>query len=156
MSGRGYVSFLLLTIAWLAGSIILYDAAYLYHLGSAIVWWGLIVMTLATGYYLIQEAPAARVTGWLRRDFALNLVLFLALLFAILDAASRFQILGLRTAGWTALAAAAIHPIAVDWPHLRHHRADPAGSPVPQYIPPACIAIDWTLAVILLGGLLLL
>jgi hypothetical protein len=153
MSGRGYFFFLLLTLAWLTASVRFYGNVYGFGLATAFIWWGLLVMLVATAYYLVQEAPAARVTGWLKRDLVFNAVLFLLLLATILDALNRFQYLSLRAAGWVAFAAAALHPVAVDWPHLRHHRADPAGSPVPQYVPPACVAIDWTLGALLLIGL---
>lgn len=153
MSRRAHFMFLLLTVAWLTAAVHFHGNVFGFGLASALVWWGLIVMTIATGYYLIQVAPAARVTAWLKRDFAINLVLFLVLLLTILEAINRFQWLGMRAAGWIVFTAAALHPLAVDWPHLRHHRADPAGSPVPQYVPPACLAIDWTLAALLLIGL---
>lgn len=153
MSRRAYGGFLLLTLAWLAAAALVYGARYL---DEAIVWWGLLVMLVAAGYYLIQEAPAARVTGWLRRDLAINALLFLALLFAILDGSFRFPVLGLRAAGWTAFAAAALHPLLVDLPHRRHHAVAPDLSPVPMYVPPACLWIDWTLAVLVGVGQLLL
>ena len=156
MSRRAFLAFLLLTVAWLGAWVVAYDVVYGFHLATAIIWWGLIVMLIATGYYAIQEAPAARVTGWLRRDLAINIVLLLALLFAILDGVNRFQHLSLRAAGWFAAAAALLHPLVVDLPHRRHHRRDPAGSPVPQYVPPACVAIDWTVAALVLAALLLL
>ena len=49
-----------------------------------------------------------------------------------------------------------VHPVLVDQPHANHHREDPAGSPVPQYLPPACAWIDWLTAALLLGALFLL
>jgi hypothetical protein len=55
-----------------------------------------------------------------------------------------------------AFGAALLHPVLVDRAHHRHHREDPAGSPVPQYLPPACMWIDWTVAGLVLLGILLL
>ena len=72
MSRRAYVAYLLLTAAWLAGAAFLYPIPYPWFVANAIVWWGLLTMAIATGYYIIQEAPAARVTGWIRRDFLVN------------------------------------------------------------------------------------
>lgn len=156
MSKRAYGAFLLLTVAWTAAAALAYEVPYGWLLANALIWWGLVVMAIATGYYLIQEAPAARVSPWLKRDFAINLVLLLAVLFAILDGAAGWRRLGLDVGGWIAFGAAVLHPLAVDLPHKSHHEIDPAGSPVPQYVPPACLWIDWTLAGILLGALLLL
>ncbi|MGH7571243.1 MAG: hypothetical protein ACREMK_05310 [Gemmatimonadota bacterium] len=156
MIRRSYVVFLLLTVAWLVASVQVYGRSYAFDLTAALVWWGLLVMLLAAGYYLIEEAPAARVTGWLKRDLAINTILFLILLFAILDGINGHRWLGLRGAGGIAFGAALLHPVLVDRPHLRHHRHDPAGSPVPQYVPPVCVWIDWTLAGLVLGGMLLL
>ncbi len=113
-------------------------------------------MTMAAVYYVIQEAPAARVTGWLLRDLAINVVLLLVLLLTLLDAIEGSVVLDLRGAGWVALATSFLHPILVDAPHRRHHRADPAGSPVPQYLPDACVAIDWTLTALVVGALVVL
>lgn len=156
MGRRSYAVFLLLTVAWMAASALAYDVPYGWRMASAAIWWGLVVMVVATGYYMIQVAPAARVTPWLRRDFLVNAVLFLAIAFAILDGSNAWRYTSLRTAGWIALAAAALHPLVTDLPHKRHHEKDPAGSPVPQYVPPACLWIDWTLAALLLAALLLL
>ncbi|MGH7557201.1 MAG: hypothetical protein ACREMD_05400 [Gemmatimonadota bacterium] len=156
MIRRSYLVFLLLTLAWLVAGVQFYGRSYAFDLAAALVWWGLLVMFLAAGYYLIQVAPAARVTAWLRRDLAINAVLFLVLLGTILDGINGHRWLSLRGAGWVAFGAALLHPILVDRPHHRHHRGDPGGSPVPQYVPPGCLWIDWTLAVLVLGGLLLL
>jgi hypothetical protein len=156
VSRRAYGAFVVLTAAWLAASAWLYPIPYGWFVAGAIVWWGLLVMLIATSYYLIQEAPAARVTGWIRRDLAINLILFLALLAAALEGLGGYQRLSLSVVGWIAFAAAVIHPVAVDLPHRRHHRLDPAGSPVPQYVPPACIWIDFTVAALLLVALLVL
>lgn len=156
MSLRSYLLVVILSLTWVAGALKFYGLAYGFHLGTVIVWWGLLAMTIASAYYAIQEAPAARVSGWLRRDLVLNVALLLILLATILDGVNRFRYLSPRSAAWIAFAVAAIHPVAVDWPHLRHHRADPAGSPIPQYVPPACIAIDWTLAAYMLLAIALL
>lgn len=156
MSRRAYAAFLVLTIGWIATSALAYDVPYGWLVADAIVWWGLVVMTIATGYYLIQEGPAARTRSWVRRDFAINGALLVVLLFLIMDGATGWRYASLRVAGWTAFAVAAVHPLAVDLPHRGRHADDPAGSPVPQYVPPACVWIDWTLAALLLGALLLL
>lgn len=156
MIRRAYLGFLLLTLVWLAAGIGVYGRFYGFDVATAIVWWGLLVMLMAAAYYLIQEAPAARVSGWLRRDLAVNAVLLAVLLFAILDGVNRYRWLGLRGAGWVAFGAAFLHPLLVDRPHQRRHREDPAGSPVPQYVPPACLWIDWTLAGLVVLGILLL
>lgn len=155
MSQRSYTVFLALTVAWLLAATRLYGGAYGFSLVVALVWWTLLVMLVATGAYVILDAPAARVTGWLRRDLALNAVGFLIVLFVLMDGIHGFRHLGLDGAGWIAFAVAALHPVAVDWPHRRHHADDPAGSPVPQYVPGPCVAIDWTLAGFVLGGLIL-
>lgn len=156
MTRRAYLAFLVLTLVWLMAGVQLYGRSYGFDLARALVWWGLLVMFLASGYYVIQEAPAARVSGWLRRDLGINAVLLLVLLFAILDGVSGNRWLGLRGAAWIAFGAALLHPILVDRPHGRHHRDDPAGSPVPQYVPPVCLWIDWTVAALVLGGMLLI
>ena len=156
MSRRAYSAFLLLTAGWIAAAAWLYPAPYGWFVAGALVWWGILVMLIATGYYLIQEAPAARVTGWIRRDLAINLVLLLALLAAALEGLGGYRRLSLPAVGWIAFAAAIVHPIAVDWPHRRHHRLDPAGSPVPQYVPPACIWIDFSVAALVLLAVLIL
>jgi hypothetical protein len=152
---RAYLSFLLLTLAWLVAGVVVYDRAYGFHLAKASIWWALLIMLIAAGYYLIQELPAARVSGWLRRDLAINALLFLILLATILDGINGHVLLGLEGAGWVAFGAALLHPVLVDRAHHRHHRDDPAGSPVPQYLPPACWWIDWTVALLVLGGILL-
>ena len=156
MIRRAYLAFLLLTVAWLMAGVVVYDRAYGFHLAKASIWWGLVIMLIAAGYYLIQEAPAARVSGWLRRDLAINAVLFLVLLATILDGVNGHVRLGLEGAGWVAFGTALLHPALVDRAHHRHHREDPAGSPVPQYVPPACVWIDWTLALLVLLGIQLL
>lgn len=156
MGRRSYIVFWVLTIAWMAASALAYEMRYGWFVASALVWWGLVVMTIAGAYYAIQEAPAARVTGWVKRDLAINAAIFLVSLFLILDGVNGYPHTSLRTAGWIVFAEAAIHPLAVDLPHRRRHRVDPAGSPVPQYVPPACLWIDWTLAGLLLVALLLL
>ena len=156
MSKRAYGAFLLLTLGWTAAVALAYEVPYGWLLANGLIWWGLVVMAIAAAYYLIQEAPAARVAGWLKRDFAINGTVLLATLFAILDGAAGWRYLGLEAAGWIALVAAVVHPLAVDLPHKRRHETDPAGSPVPQYVPPACLWIDWTLAAIVAGALWLL
>lgn len=155
MSRRSYFVFLALTVVWMTAAVLAYDVPYGWFVASAIVWWGLLVMAIATGYYAIQVAPAARVTPWLRRDLAINGALFLAVAFAILDGANGWRYASPATAGWIAFGVAAIHPLAVDLPHKSHHERDPAGSPVPMYVPPACLWIDWTLAALLLAGQIL-
>lgn len=156
MSRTAYVVFLVLTAAWILAAERLYGGATGFTLKLAIVWWALVVMAIAAGYYIVQEAPAARVTGWLRRDLAWNGLLLAVLLYAILDGTAAFPTLGLAGAGWIGFAAALLHPVLVDGAHLRHHRRDPAGSPVPQYVPPTCFLVDWTLAAIVLVALLAL
>jgi hypothetical protein len=113
-------------------------------------------MLMATAYYGLQELPAARVTGWLKRDLAINFALFLLVAFTLLDGIQGSIVLGLRASGAIAFLAAFVHPVLVDQPHANHHRADPAGSPVPQYLPPACMWIDWLTAALLLAALFLL
>jgi hypothetical protein len=151
------VAYVVLTVAWLATGIALAPGmAYPYTVARLSIWWGLLVMLMATAYYAIQEAPAARVTGWIRRDLAINFALFLVVAFTLLDGIQGSIVLGLRASGAIAFFAAFVHPVLVDQPHANHHRADPAGSPVPQYLPPACLWIDWLTAALLLGALLLL
>lgn len=156
MTSRAYVAFLLLSAGWIAGAALAYEMPYGWRMAEAVIWWGLIVMAMATAYYLIQEAPAARAKAWLKRDSAVNAALLLAVLFAMLDGVAGWSRLGLDGAGWVALAAAFLHPLAVDLPHRSHHESDPAGSPVPRYVPPVCVWIDWTLAALLAGALFLL
>lgn len=156
MIRRSYAVFLLATAAWMTAAALAYPLPYGWYVASAAIWWALIVMTIATGYYVIQVAPAARVTPWLARDFLINTALLLALLFALLDGSMGWRYLSLPTAGWIAFGAAALHPLAVDLPHKGHHERDPAGSPVPQYLPPACLWIDWTTAALVLGAQVLL
>ncbi|MCK5439228.1 MAG: hypothetical protein KAI97_04755 [Gemmatimonadetes bacterium] len=153
---RPYIAFLVLTLLWLGAAVVIYGNAYAYTVTSAIVWWALLVMLIATAYYIIQDAPAAQVIDWLRRDLIVNATIFLVLLFVILDASAGFRITNVRTAGWTGFAAAALHPIVVDWPHRKQHQEGLAGSPVPKYVPDACLAIDWTLAGLVLVALLVL
>ena len=100
--------------------------------------------------------PAARVTGWIRRDLAINFGLFLLVAFTLLDGIQGSIVFDLRVAGAIAFFAAFVHPVLVDQPHANHHRADPAGSPVPQYMPPACLWIDWLTAALVLAALFLL
>jgi hypothetical protein len=153
---RPYIAFLVLTLLWLVAAVVIYGNAYAYTVTSAVVWWALLIMLIAAGYYIIQDAAAAQVIEWLRRDLIVNATIFLVLLFAILDASAGFRITNVRIAGWIGFAAAALHPIAVDWPHRKQHRDSLAGSPVPKYVPDACLAIDWTLAGLVLVALLVL
>jgi hypothetical protein len=151
------VGFVVLTVAWLAIGIALAPGmAYGYTVARLSIWWGLLVMLMATAYYAIQEAPAARVTRWVRRDLALNAGLFFLVAFTLLDGIQGSIVLNLRASGAIAFFVAFVHPVLVDQPHANHHRADPAGSPVPQYLPPACLWIDWLTAALVLGALLLL
>ena len=156
MSRRAYGAYLVLTAAWIAAAGFFYPNVYGWFVAGAVIWWVLITMVIATGYYAIQEAPAARVTGWLRRDLLVNGALFVVLCAAMLEGLGGYRRLSLTGVGWIAFAAAVIHPLAVDLPHRRHHRVDPAGSPVPQYVPPACLWIDATAALLVLGAILLL
>ena len=157
MTRVSVLAFVVLTAAWLAAGIALAPGtAYGYTVARLAIWWGLLVMLMATAYYAIQEAPAARVTGWLKRDLAVNGVLFLLVAFALVDGIQGSIVLNLRSTGAIAFFVAFVHPVLVDQPHAKHHRADPAGSPVPQYLPPACMWIDWLTAALLLGALLLL
>jgi hypothetical protein len=151
---RPYAAFLSLTLLWLGAAVAVYGNAY--TLMSAIVWWALLIMLIATAYYVIQDAAAARVIAWLRRDLIVNAVIFLVLLFAILDATAGFRFIDVRIAGWIGFGAAALHPVVVDWPHRKQHRNNFAGSPVRKYVPDACLAIDWTLAGLVLAALLVL
>lgn len=153
---RPYLAFLGLTLLWLAAAAVVYGNAYAYTVTWVIVWWTLLIMLIATAYYVIQDAPAARVIDWLRRDLIVNAAIFLVLLFAILDATAGFRVIDVRIAGWIGFGAAVVHPVVVDWPHRKQHRNSLAGSPVPKYVPDACLAIDWTLAGLILAALLAL
>lgn len=137
--------------AWLAPGM-----TYGYTAARLAIWWALLVMLMATAYYAIQEAPAARVTRWLARDLAVNGFLFLVIAFTLLDGVQGSIVLDLRASGWIALVVALLHPAVTDRAHLLHHREDPAGSPVPQYVPPTCIWIDWTTAALAAAALFLL
>lgn len=157
MTRRSVIAFLVLTAAWLAAGIALSPGmAYGYSVARLSIWWGLLVMLIATAYYAIQEAPAARVTGWLKRDLAVNALLFLLVAFTLLDGVQGSIVLDLRASGAIAFFVAFVHPVLVDQPHSKRHRADPAGSPVPQYVPHACVWIDWLTAALLLAALFLL
>lgn len=157
MIRRGVVAYVVLTIAWLATGIALMPGmAYGYTVARLSIWWALLVMLMATAYYVMQEAPAARVTRWLRRDLAVNAALFFLVAFTLLDGIQGSIVLDLRASGAIAFFAAFVHPVLVDQPHANHHKADPAGSPVPQYIPPVCLWIDWLTAALVLGALFLL
>jgi hypothetical protein len=136
---RAVLAYLVLTAAWLGVGIAL-------------------VPGMAYGYTVARLSilPAARVSGWLRRDLAVNVLLFLVVAFALVDGIQGSIVLGLRSSGAIAFLVAFVHPVLVDQPHANHHRADPAGSPVPQYLPPACMWIDWLTAALLLGALFLL
>jgi hypothetical protein len=153
---RPYAAFLALTLLWLGAAVAIYGNGSANTVTSAIVWWALLVMLIATAYYVIQDAPAARVIDWVRRDLIVNALIFLVLLFAILDATAGFRVTDVRIGGWIGFGAAALHPVVVDWPHRKQHRNNLAGSPVPKYVPDACLAIDWTLAVLVLAALLVL
>jgi len=154
---RAVLGYVVLTAAWLAAGIALSPGmAYGYTVARLSIWWGLLVMLMATAYYAIQEWPAAWVTGWLKRDLAINVLLFLVVAFTLLDGIQGSIVLGLRASGAIAFLAAFVHPVLVDQPHAKHHREDPAGSPVPQYLPPACLWIDWLTAALLLVALFLL
>ena len=151
------VAFVVFTLAWLAAGVALTPGmAYGYTVARLSIWWALLVMMMATAYYVFQEAPAARVTGWIRRDLAINFGLFLLVAFTLLDGIQGSIVFDLRVAGAIAFFAAFVHPVLVDQPHANHHRADPAGSPVPQYMPPACLWIDWLTAALVLAALFLL
>lgn len=157
MIRRAVLYYVFLTAAWLAAGIALAPGmAYGYTVARLTIWWALLVMMMATAYYAIQELPAARVTGWLKRDIAINAFLFFVVAFTLLDGIQGSIVLGLRASGAIAFLVAFVHPVLVDQPHANHHREDPAGSPVPQYLPPACAWIDWLTAALLLGALFLL
>ena len=157
MIRRAVLAFLVLTAAWLGVGIALVPGMpYGHTVARLSIWWGLLVMLMATAYYAIQELPAARVSRWLRRDLVVNVLLFLVVAFALLDGIQGSIVLSLRASGAIAFLVAFVHPVLVDQPHASHHRADPAGSPVPQYLPPACMWIDWLTAALLLGALFLL
>ena len=157
MIRRSVVAFVVLTMAWLATGIALMPGmAYGYTVARLSIWWALLVMLMATAYYVMQEAPAARVTRWLRRDLAVNAALFFLVAFTLLDGIQGSIVFNLRSSGAIAFFVAFVHPVLVDQPHANHHKADPAGSPVPQYIPPVCLWIDWLTAALVLGALFLL
>lgn len=156
MSRRGYLLFLAFTSAWIAVSRYGYGEAAGLGVGSAIVWWGLLVMLIAAACYVIQDLPAARTTAWLKRDLLVNTLMLVVILLVVMDGLAGFRYSSVTAAGWVALGAAFLHPIVVDLPHLRRHRSDPGGSPMPQYVPPACLIIDWTLAGLVAVGLVLL
>ncbi len=157
MIRRAVLYYVVLTMAWLAAGIALTPGmAYGYTLARLSIWWGLLVMLMATAYYGIQELPAARVTGWLKRDLAINALLFVLVAFTLLDGIQGSIVFSLRASGAIAFLAAFVHPVLVDQPHANHHREDPAGSPVPQYLPPACWWIDWLTAALIVGSLFLL
>jgi hypothetical protein len=154
---RAVIAYVVITAAWLAAGIALTPGmAYGYTVARLSIWWGLLVMLMATAYYAIQELPAARVSGWIRRDLAINALLFAVVAFTLLDGIQGSIVLSLRSSGAIAFLAAFVHPVLVDQPHAKHHREDPAGSPVPQYLPPACLWIDWLTAAFILVALLLL
>ena len=134
--------------------MLLDDPVSPFHLARSLVWWGLIVMAIATAFYVIVDASRADV-GWIRRDLAVNVALLVVLLGVILDAASGFRVLNLRMAGWVAFVVATAHPLVADLPH-RRRGSEPDGSPAPHYVPGACLAIDWALAALLLVGLFVL
>lgn len=150
---RTGIGFLALTGVWVAVAVSVFGDVH--TVATAIIWWTLLIMAMAAAYYILQDRPAARVNGWIRRDLWINRVLFLVLMLAILDGTAGFGKLGWRGAGWIGFVAAFLHPLIVDRPHHHHHREDPAGSPVPQYIPPACLVIDWMLAALTLGAVVL-
>jgi hypothetical protein len=155
--GRSYAAFLALTAGWLVvGALLAPGDALGLTVARLAIWWALLVMLMATAYYTIQEAPAARVTRWILRDLAINVVLFLVVAFTLLDGIQGSIVLDLRASGWIALVVAILHPAVTDRAHLRRHREDPAGSPVPQYLPPACIWIDWTTAALVAVALALI
>lgn len=157
MIRRAVIYYIVLTVAWLAAGIALTPGvAYGYTVARLSIWWGLLVMLMATAYYAIQELPAARVTGWIKRDLAVNALLFFVVAFALLDGIQGSIVLDLRASGAIAFLVAFVHPVLVDQPHANHHRDDPAGSPVPQYLPPACLWIDWLTAALLVAALFLL
>lgn len=149
---RTGVGFLALTMVWVVVAVTVFGDAH--TVPTAVIWWTLLIMAMAAAYYILQDRPAARVNSWIRRDLLINWVLFAVLMLAILDGTAGFARLGWSGAGWVAFAAALLHPLVVDRPHLHRHRDDPAGSPVPQYIPPACLVIDWTLAALTLGAVM--
>lgn len=157
MIRRAVIYYVVLTMVWLAAGVALTPGvAYGYTVARLSIWWGLLVMLMATAYYAIQELPAARVTGWLKRDLAINALLFVIVAFTLLDGIQGSIVLSLRGSGAIAFLVAFVHPVLVDQPHANHHREDPAGSPVPQYLPPACGWIDWLTAALVLGSLFLL
>ena len=157
MTRRAVLAFVVLTAAWLGAVVALAPGPDTAATAARLaIWWGLLVMLMATAYYVMQEAPAARVTRWLRRDLALNALLFFVLAFALVDGIQGSIVLSLRASGAIAFLAAFVHPVLVDQPHASHHRSDPAGSPIPQYMPPACMWIDGITAALVLVALLLI
>ena len=63
MIRRAVLGYVVLTAAWLAAGIALSPGmAYGYTVARLSIWWGLLVMLMATAYYGIQELPAALVT----------------------------------------------------------------------------------------------
>ena len=100
MIRRAVLGYVVLTAAWLAAGIALSPGmAYGYTVARLSIWWGLLVMLMATAYYAIQEWPAAWVTGWLKRDLAINVLLFLVVAFTLLDGIQGSIVLGLRPSG---------------------------------------------------------
>ena len=149
--------FLALTAGWLAAGALLAPGDSLAPtLARLSIWWALLVMLMATAYYAIQEAPAARVTHWILRDLGVNVALFLVVAFTLLDGIQGSIVLDLRASGWIALVVSILHPAVTDRAHLKRHREDPASSPVPMYVPPACVWIDWTTAALTAVALVLL
>ena len=152
--GRAFLPFFVLTLAWFGGTVLLNRPVYPAHLYRSAIWWGLIVMTIAAALYAMLDAARPE-PGWVKRDVALNTLLFVALLAVMLDGLHGFRVLTLRQAGWIAFGAAAAHPLITDLPHHRHARAGDE-IPVPLYIPAVCLLVDWTLAALLLVVLVLL
>ena len=111
-------------------------------------------MLMATAYYVMQEAPAARVTRWLKRDLAVNAALFFLLAFTLLDGIQGSIVLDLRASGaiassWrssTLCSSTSRTPTTIG-PIRR--------SPVPVR-PARSVWIDWLTAALVLGALFLL